>query len=96
MGNSRYERDRPVSGTEAAEARALHAVAELLTERPAISVDRSMASEIAEVLHAAAIELDGGRPVPLALRRAVRGLANALRSAVDPRDHSASSGPSVS
>jgi hypothetical protein len=46
----------------------LHAVAELLTERPAFSVDRSMASQIAEVLHAAAIELDGGRPVPLVLR----------------------------
>jgi hypothetical protein len=68
VGTSRYDRDRPVSATEATEARALHAVAELLTERPAFSVDRSMASQIAEVLHAAAIELDGGRPVPLVLR----------------------------
>jgi GAF domain-containing protein len=55
----------------------LHTVAELLTERPSFSDERSMAGQIAEVLHPAATELDGGRPVPL-VRRAVDELA-ALR-----------------
>jgi hypothetical protein len=96
VGNSRYDRDRPVDGIEAAEARALHTVAELLSEQSTISVDRSMAGQIAEVLHAAAIELDRGRPVPLGLRRAVRGLANSLRTAMEPRGKSATPGPSGS
>ncbi|MDT7610728.1 MAG: hypothetical protein QOG96_5231 [Pseudonocardiales bacterium] len=77
MGNSRYDRDRPVDGIDVAGACALHTVAELLTERPSFSVERSMAGQIAEVLHPAAIEVDGGRPVPL-VRRAVDELA-ALR-----------------
>ncbi|MCU1665291.1 MAG: putative GAF-sensor signal transduction histidine kinase, partial [Pseudonocardia sp.] len=77
MGNSRYDRDRPVDGIDVAGACALHSVAELLTERPSVSVERSMAGQIAEVLHPAATELDGGRPVPL-VRRAVDELA-ALR-----------------
>ncbi|HTF52828.1 MAG TPA: hypothetical protein VK735_35740 [Pseudonocardia sp.] len=32
-----------------------------------------------------AAELDAGRPVPREMRRAVRGLANPLRVAMDPR-----------
>ncbi|MDT7672250.1 MAG: hypothetical protein QOD82_152, partial [Pseudonocardiales bacterium] len=85
MGSSRYDPDRPVGEFEAGEARALHTVAELLTEVPTFSIDRAVAAQISEVLHAAAIELAGGRPLPLNLRRAVRGLANALRTAMDPR-----------
>jgi signal transduction histidine kinase len=76
VGNWPYDRDRPVDRIHTTETRALHTVAELLTERPSFSVERSMAGQIAEVLHPA-IELDGGRPVPL-VRRAVDELA-ALR-----------------
>jgi hypothetical protein len=36
------------------------------------------------VLDAAAIELGNGRPVPVGVRRAVRGLADALRREMQP------------
>ena len=36
------------------------------------------------MLHAAAIELDNGRPMPIGVRRAVRGLADALRREMAP------------
>jgi hypothetical protein len=38
-----------------------------------------MANQMAGVLQATAIELGNGRPVPVGVRRAVRGLADALR-----------------
>jgi hypothetical protein len=95
VGSSRYDRDRPVGEVEAGEARALHTVAELVAALPTFSIDRAVAAQISEVLHAAAIELAGGRPLPLNLRRAVRGLANALRTAMDPRTPTSPSKPST-
>ncbi|MDT7567723.1 MAG: hypothetical protein QOG76_6347, partial [Pseudonocardiales bacterium] len=62
MGSSRYDRDRPGGEVEAGEARALHTVAELVAALPPFSIDRAGAAQISEVLHAAAIELAGGRP----------------------------------
>ena len=46
---------------------------------------RDVAGQVAAVLHATAIELDNGRPVPIGVRRAVRGLADALRREMAPR-----------
>ncbi|MHA6797616.1 hypothetical protein ACVGVM_29530 (plasmid) [Pseudonocardia bannensis] len=84
-GNSRYDRDRPVGDREAAEARAFPAIAELLAHRPELITDRAVAGQVAHVLHDSAIELDADRPLPIGVRRAVRGLAAALRAAMDPR-----------
>jgi hypothetical protein len=42
-------------------------VAELVAALPTFSIDRAVAAQISEVLHAAAIELAGGRPLPLVL-----------------------------
>lgn len=82
--NSRYDRYRPVGQREADEASALHTIAELVTHmRP--QLDRRMAGQIARVLDAAAIELNAGRALPIEVRRAVLGLADALRTAMDPR-----------
>jgi hypothetical protein len=41
------------------------------------------------VLHETAIELNAGRAVPIGVRRAVRALANELRSILDPPPNSA-------
>ncbi len=81
--NSRYDRPRPVGDQEAAEARALHMVGEFVGDFPGIN-SRDVAGQVAHVLHAAAIELDNGRPVPIGVRRAVRGLADALRREMAP------------
>lgn len=82
--NSRYDRVRPVSDREAGEARALHVIAELVSRtRP--SMDPTTAGQIAHVLDATAIELNAGRALPIGVRRAVMGLADALRAAMDPR-----------
>lgn len=81
--NRRYDRDRPVGEREAAEARALHLVAELVGSYPGIS-SRTVAGQVSAVLDAAAIELGNGRPVPVGVRRAVRGLADALRREMEP------------
>jgi hypothetical protein len=83
--NSRYDRARPVDDREAAEARALHVIAGLVEDYPGIP-SREVAGQVAHVLHAAAIELDAGRPVPVGVRRAVRALADALRRDMQPRD----------
>jgi hypothetical protein len=82
--NSRYNRVRPVGDIEAGEVRALHAIAELVT-RSCPALDRTITGQIAHVLDATAIELNAGRAVPIGMRRAVRGLADALRAAMDPR-----------
>jgi hypothetical protein len=66
-----------------------------VAELPTFSLDRAVAAQISEVLQSAAIELAGGRPLPLNLRRAVRGLGNALRTAMDPRTPSSPSGSST-
>jgi hypothetical protein len=74
---------RRVGDREAAEARALHLIGELVGRYPGIS-DPDVAGQVSQVLHATAIELDNGRSVPIEIRRAVRGLANALRRQMQP------------
>ena len=54
--NSRYDRARPVGDREAAEARALHMIGELVGSYPGIS-DPHVAGQVSHVLHATAIEL---------------------------------------
>lgn len=82
--NSRYDRVRPpVADHVAGEARAFHTIAELVGKNPP-ALDRAIAGQIAHVLDATAIELNAGRAVPIGVRRAVLGLANALRIAMDP------------
>lgn len=74
-GDSRYDKYRsPVSGTEADEARALHVVAEMLADYPD-AVHHELRAALANVLHAAAIELDASRAMPIEVRRAIRSLA---------------------
>jgi hypothetical protein len=82
--NDRYDRARPVGEREAAEARALHVIGDLVGDYSGIS-SRDVAGQVAQVLHATAIELGNGRSVPIELRRAVRHLADALRREMDPR-----------
>jgi hypothetical protein len=82
--NDRYDRARPVGEREAAEARALHVIGDLVGDYSGIS-SRDVAGQVAQVLHATAIELGNGRPVPIEVRRAVRHLADALRREMDPR-----------
>jgi hypothetical protein len=83
--NNRYDRPRPVSGYEEAEARAPYAIADLVGEYPGIT-NPDVAGQVAHVLYATSGELRTGRAVPIEIRRAVRGLANALRREMDPRD----------
>lgn len=57
--------------------------AQLVCRYPGIS-DPGVAGQVSQVLHATAIELGNGRSVPIELRRAVRGLADALRRQMQP------------
>lgn len=50
-GNSRYDRARPVGEREAAEARALHTIGDLVTHYPDIT-SPDVAVRLAGVLHA--------------------------------------------
>jgi hypothetical protein len=75
--NNRYDRDRPVTGQEMDESRALHTLGEVVSKQIPLLLQRSSVLELAEVLHATAIELGNGRPVPLGVRRAVLRLATA-------------------
>lgn len=84
-GSSRYDRHRPVRDEEAEEARAFHTLGELLRPRPALELSLAVRSRMAFVLHAAAIELDAGRPIPLGVRNAIRAMADAVRASLDPR-----------
>ncbi|GAA4557707.1 hypothetical protein [Pseudonocardia xishanensis] len=85
-GRSRYDRNIPVDDAIAAEAAAYSTIAELLDGTgEEIIGDRAVAAQIGNVLHSAAIELRAGRALPIEVRRAVRGLANALREQRDPR-----------
>jgi hypothetical protein len=69
----------------AAEARAYSIIAELLVDyRDEVIGDREVALNLNNLLHSAAIELNNGHAIPLGIRRAVRGLANALRESMDP------------
>jgi hypothetical protein len=83
--NSRYDRDRPVGDGEARETHALSTISELLVARGGFTLDGRGCGQVAHVLDATALELHAGRGVPLEIRRAVRGLANELRVAMDPR-----------
>jgi hypothetical protein len=59
-------------------------IGELVGSYPGIS-DPDVANHVSHVLHAIAIELGNGRSLPIELRRAVRGLADALRRQMQPR-----------
>jgi hypothetical protein len=82
--NSRYDRARPVSDHEADEARAFHTLAELVFDKPSPMADRRLLGQVSQVLHSVGSELDNGRAVALPVRRSVRGLADALREALQP------------
>lgn len=85
-GRSRYDRDVVVDDETLAEARAYSPIAALLDDTGETVIgDRAVAVQVGTVLHSAAIELHAGRPLPLGVRRAIRGLANALREQMDPR-----------
>lgn len=85
-GRGRYDRDVVVDESIVAEAGAYSTIAELLDATgEEIIGDRAVAAQIGNVLHSAAIELRAGRALPIGVRRAVRGLANALREQMDPR-----------
>lgn len=86
MGSSsRYDRDRPVSDQDADEARAFHTLAELVFDTPSLVADRRVLGQVSTLLHSVGTELDNGRAIPRPVRRAVRGLAAALREAMQPR-----------
>lgn len=79
-------RERPVGPEELAEAEADRTIATLLREQHAgLIPDQRLAWPVAGVLSAAAGELSNGRPIPLEIRRSVRGMANTLCEAMDPR-----------
>jgi hypothetical protein len=85
-GSSRYDRQRPVGPDELAEAEAYRRIATLLREQhSALISDQRLAWQVAGVLSAAAGELSNGRSIPLEIRRSVRGMANTLCEAMDPR-----------
>lgn len=90
MGSSsRYDQERPSLNADAAdEARTYSIIAELLVDyRDEVIGDREVALNLSNLLHSAAIELNNGRAIPLGIRRATRGLANALRESMDPNTH---------
>ncbi len=89
--NSRYDRIRPVGDREAAEARALHLIGELVPGYGGIR-DPDVAGQVSQILHAVAIELGNGRSVSIEVRRAARGLAEALRREMQPSTGSGSGG----
>jgi hypothetical protein len=62
---------------------------ELISNRPELLARDTTLRRVAAVLHETAIELNAGRVVPIGVRRAVRALANELRSILDPRPNSA-------
>ena len=92
-GNSRYDKDLPVDSQEADEARALHTIGELVRARGVAGLDVGLRGQVAEVLDSAAIELNAGRAIPIGLRRAVTGMADGLRAAMDPRNRPSAPAP---
>jgi hypothetical protein len=82
--NSRHNKAHPVGDREATEARALYTIGELVTDYPGIP-SRDVALQVAAVLQETSVELGNGRPVPIGVRRAVRGLADALRREMQPK-----------
>lgn len=86
--NRRYDRSGRLDAATDAEVRALRTIAGLIQGDTHLVTDRAVAGQVGEVLRSAATELSAGRALPLPVRRAVRHLANAIRSALDPRsDH---------
>lgn len=83
-----------MSDAEAGEAWALHTIAELVRGSWP-GQDRAVRGQISRVLDAAAIELNAGRALPIEVRRAVLGLADALRVSMDPRKETGSTGTSA-
>lgn len=83
--NTRYDRFRPVGDREAAEARAMYMIAELVKDYPGIS-SSDVAGQVAHVLYAASNELRNGRALPIEVRRAVLGLTDALRREMQRKD----------
>jgi hypothetical protein len=64
----------------------MHRLAELLDQRPAAAgMSRPLAGQVGQVLHMTANEIGAGRGVAIGVRRAVRGLADAVRQELDPR-----------
>lgn len=90
---SRYDDRGPEPGPEhLAEARALHRIAHLLDDYPGIT-NTAVAGKVGQVLHTATNELSNGRALPIHLRNAVRGLANALREDMQPSPDDLGSNP---
>ncbi|AEA28889.1 hypothetical protein Psed_6818 (plasmid) [Pseudonocardia dioxanivorans CB1190] len=85
--NRRYERyARPVDPETEDEAAALRTIAGLLETGTPLITDARLASRIAAIFRATAVELSAGRAVPLQLRHAVRRAADNIRARLDPRD----------
>ncbi|MFR9802769.1 hypothetical protein ACL02T_10755 [Pseudonocardia sp. RS010] len=83
-GSSRYDREVQVDAEHVAEAQDFRALAAALREQHDGAIpDRRLAWQVAGVLSAAAGELANGRPLPLEVRRSVRGMAGALREALE-------------
>jgi hypothetical protein len=73
---------------EADEATALRAVAEVVRRDPVPPIDTQLVRrQVAAVLGSVAQELHHGRAVPVGVRRAALGLANALQLTLDPTEH---------
>lgn len=80
VGSSRYDREVQVDAEHLAEARDFRALAATLREQHDGAIPgRGQVWQVASVLSAAAGELGNGRPLPLEVRRSVRGVAGALR-----------------
>lgn len=62
----------------------LYLIGDLVTGYAGIS-SPDVAGQIAHVLYSTSNELRNGRPVPIEVRRAVRGLADVLRRELAPR-----------
>ncbi|WP_410948453.1 hypothetical protein [Pseudonocardia nantongensis] len=83
--NRRYERyARPVDRETEDEAAALRTIAGFLETGTPLITDARLASRIAEIFRATAVELSAGRPVPLQVRCAVRRTADTVRGLLDP------------
>jgi hypothetical protein len=76
-------------GSSSGGSAALHVTGELVGDRPELVVGGTALRRVAAVLHETAIELNAGRAVPIGVRRAVRALADELRTTLDPRSNPA-------
>jgi hypothetical protein len=70
---------------EAEEAEALHTIARVMRGHASPTIDTNyVRRQVGAALDAVAVELSNGRAVPIGVRRATIGLADALRLALDP------------